>query len=185
MIGLKKNVRCTWLVLVLFLATFFSPPDAFSFDTDALKTAGIITGATLGVALVVVLIIGVVRDTKGHGDDEEGDDDVWSQAPALRTLGYKSTKDPLLGKRLAAPEGPSSQGRMDEQELEAFLRGKMDRVPPEDPWLRYAPHRGRVEFSLSNPEADSEAKPPPFSLWQEAIRSHPTEGWGGRTPGTT
>ena len=150
-----------------------------SFDTDTLKTAGIITGVTLGVALVIVLIIGVVRDTKRHGDDEEENDDVWSQSPVLRTLGYRPADDPLLGKWLASPEGPSREGRTDEQEIEAFLEGKIVRVSSD------APYGVPTEFSLWNPEARRGKRPPPFSLRQEASRPHRTEAETGRSPGTT
>lgn len=95
---MARQIRfgCTWSVLVLFLFAILSPEEACAFDTDTLKTAGIITGITVGVALVIVLVVGTVRDMKRDRDEEdEQEKDVWSGNPVLRALGYRPLKGPL------------------------------------------------------------------------------------------
>lgn len=189
-VGMTRQVRscCAWSVLFFFLFTLFSPDHALCFDwEDNLKTAGIVAGITVGVALVIVLVVGVIRDTKRDRGEEDDDDDVWTQSPVLRTLGYRHMDDPLSGRSPVPPEGPAGS-----QELEAFLAGKVDRVRYEDPCGQCAPDPRRfgpggvlTGFSLSYPAADREGKPPPFSLWPRGNRSCRIEGETGGTPGTT
>lgn len=174
---------CTWSVLFFFLFTLFSPDDALCFDTDSLKTAAIVSGITLGVALVVVLIVGTIRDTKRDRGEEDEDDDVWSQSPALRTLGYRHMDDPLVGRSPIHPDGLAGR-----QELEAFLAGKIDRVRFESPCDPCAPDPRRFRlggvptgFSLSCPATGRERNPLPFSLYQGCR----IEGETGGPPGTT
>jgi hypothetical protein len=175
---------CAWSVLFFFLFTLFSPDHALCFDwEDSLKTAGIVTGITIGVALIIVLVVGTVRDTKRDRGEEDEDDDVWTQSPVLRTLGYRHLDDPLFGKSSVDPEG--LEGR---QELEAFLAGKVDRERFENPYGQYAadPRRFRpggfpTAFSLSYPAAGRDGNPPPFSLY----RSYRIEGETRGMPGTT
>ena len=184
---MTRQVRlcCAWSVLFFFLFTLFSPDDALCSDffDDYLKTPLIITGITLGVALIVVLIVGVVRDTKRDRGEEDEDDDVWTQSPVLRTLGYRVMDDPLFGRSPAHPEGLAGR-----QELEAFLAGKVDRVRFESPYGECTPHPRRfrpggvpTEFSLSYPAAGREGNPPPFSLY----RSCRIDSETGGAPGTT
>jgi hypothetical protein len=131
----------------------------------------------------VVLIVGPIRDTKRNRGEEDEDDDVWSQSPALRTLGYKPMDDPLIGRRPIPPEGPAGR-----QVLEAFLAGKVDRVRFESPYGPCAPDPRRfmlgglhTGFSLSYPAAGRERSPLPFSLY----RSCRIESETGGPPGTT
>jgi hypothetical protein len=168
-VGMTRQVRlsCAWSVLFFFLFTLFSPDDALCFDwEDNLKTAGIVAGITVGVALIIVLVVGVVRDTKRDRGEEDGDDDVWTQSPVLRTLGYRHMDDPLLGRSPVHPEGLAGR-----QELEAFLTGKVDRIRFENPLARFAPGPCRfgsggmpTMFSLSYPSAGRKGEVPPFSL---------------------
>jgi hypothetical protein len=155
---------CTWCVLFFFLFTFFTPEEALSFDTDTLKTAGIITGITIGVALIVVLVAGTIRDTKRKKDEEEKDDDVWSQSPVLRTLGYRHANDPLFGRSTQGPDTPPEEDPAGRGELEAFLKGRMDRA-------------------LFDREAGEE--PLPFSLWKNRDRSSRIDTARGGSPETT
>jgi len=168
-VGMTRQVRfcCAWSVLFCFLFTLFSPNDALCFDwEDSLVTAGIVTGVTIGVGLIVVLVVGVVRDSKRDRGEDEEDDDVWSQSPVLKTLGYRHVEDPLLGQSPVHPEGLA-----DRQELEAFLAGKVDRVRFESPYGKCAPDPDRFRpggvptgFSLSYPAAVRKGKPLSFSV---------------------
>lgn len=88
---------CAWAALLLFLSSLLAPEEALGFDTDALKTAGIVTGITVGVALVVVLVVGTVRDMKKDRGKERDEEDVWSRSPVLRTLGCRPWEHTLFG----------------------------------------------------------------------------------------
>jgi|GEM_PF-3377352 len=182
---MTRQVRlcCAWSVLFFFLFTLFSPDQAFCFDEDTLVTAAIVSGITLGVALIVVLIAGTVRDMKRDRDEEDEDDDVWTRSPVLRTLGYRYMDDPLFGRSPVHPEGLAG-----EQELEAFLAGKVDRVRFESPYGRSAPDPVRFRlggmptgFSLSYPGAGREGKPPPLSLYRSCLIEYETGGTQGTT----
>ena len=160
---MTRQVRscCAWSVIFFVVFFLVSPDDALCFDTDTLKTAGIVTGITIGVALLVVLIAGTVRDLKGDPGDEDEDDDVWSQSPVLRTLGYRPLDDPLFRRSSTPPEGLSQEGLAGIQEIEAFLEGKVDAVRFGCPQGLHAaaPHRFRPVgvskgFSLSHPEIE-------------------------------
>jgi hypothetical protein len=161
-----------------------SPDDVLCIDWgDSLTTAGIVTGITVGVALIIVLVAGTVRDMKRDRREEDEDDDVWSQSPVLRTLGYRYLDDPLFGRSPVHPDGIAGR-----QELEAFLAGKIDRVPFGSPYGEGTPNARRFRpggvpgaFSLSYPAFGREGKPPPFSLY----RSYRIKGETGGTPGTT
>jgi hypothetical protein len=188
---MTRQVRlcCAWSVLFFFLFTLLSPDDALcdDFFDDYVKPGLIVAGITIGVALIIVLVVGVVRDTKRDRGEEEEDDDVWSQSPVLRTLGYRHMDDPLLGRSPVHPEGLAGR-----QELEAFLEGKVDKVRFENQCGQSAPNPNRYRlggvptgFSLSYPAAGREGTPPPFSLWQATNRSRRIEGETGGTPGTT
>ena len=187
---MTRQVRlcCAWSVLFFFLFTLSSPDDALCFDWEnSLATAGIVAGITVGVALIIVLVVGVVRDTKRDRGEEDEDDDVWSQSPVLRTLGYRHMDDPLLGQSPVHPEGLA-----DRQALEAFLAGKVDRIRFESPYGQCAPDPGRFRpggvptgFSLSYPAAVGKGKPLSLSLWQATNRSCRIEGETEGTPGTT
>ncbi len=188
---MTRQVRlcCAWSVLFFFLFTLFSPDDALCSDffDDYLKTPLIISGITIGVALIIVLVVGVVRDTKRDRGEEEEDDDVWSQSPVLRTLGYRHMDDPLLGRSPVHPEGLAGR-----QELEAFLEGKVDKVRFENPCGQSAPDPNRYRlggvptgFSLSYPATGREGTPPPFSLWRTRNRSCRIECETGGAQGTT
>jgi hypothetical protein len=180
----QARLCCTWSVLFFFLFTLLSPDDAFCFDWEnSLVTAGIVTGITIGVGLLIVLVVGVVRDAKRDRGDEDEDDDVWTQSPVLRTLGYRHVDYPLLG---LPPDHPEAfAGR---QELETFLAGKVDGVRLENPHGRYAADPLRLRpggapkaFSLFYPAAGREGNPPPFSLYRSFRIKGETEG----TPGAT
>jgi hypothetical protein len=110
--------------------TLLCPDPALSFDTDTLKTAGIITGITIGVALVVILVAGTMRDFRRDRGEEEEDDEVWSRSPVLRTLGYNYLDDPLFGPSSTLAEDPSRQGLAEREDLEAFLRGRGEPTRP-------------------------------------------------------
>ncbi len=116
---------CACSIVFFFLFTLICPDDALCFDTDALKTAGIVTGITIGVALVVVLIAGTMRDFKKDGGEEEEDDEIWSQSPVLRTLGYNYLDDPLFGPSSVLAEGAHENGQTERRDLEAFLQGRV------------------------------------------------------------
>ena len=183
----RMRICCTWSVVFFFLFTLFSPDDALCFDEDTLVTAAIVSGITLGVALLVVLVAGTLRDVKGDKDEEDEDDDVWTQSPVLRTLGYRYMDDPLFGRTLDRQEG--LEGR---RQIEAFLAGKTDRILFESPCgccARGAGHFGPADvptpFSLAYPAARREGKPPPFSLWRTATRSCRIGSETGGEPGTT
>ncbi len=191
---MTRQVRlcCAWSVLFFFLFTLFSPDDALCSDffDDYLKTPLIVSGITLGVALIIVLIVGTVRDTKRDRGEEDEDDDVWTQSPVLRTLGYRVMDDPLFGPSSVNPDGLAGR-----QELEAFLAGRVDRVRFENLYGQCAPdprlfRLGGVPtaVSLSYPAAGRKGKPPPFSLahtGQATDRSCRIERETGGTPGTT
>ena len=124
----QVRLCCAWSVLFFFLFTLFAPDDALCDWEDNLKTAAIVSGITLGVGLIVVLVVGTLRDMKRDKDEEDEDDDVWSGSPVLRTLGYRPMDDPLFGRSPVHPEGFAGR-----QKLEAFLEGKVDRVRLESP----------------------------------------------------
>jgi hypothetical protein len=173
----RIRVFSAWLVVFCLLFATLYPDDALAFfDTDTLKTTGIIMGITFGVALVVVLVIGTIRDLKENRDED--DDDVWSQSPVLRTLGYRPGDFPFLGKTHCPAEGPAENDLVSEEEIERFLRAKVGGIgfskppcgPVQDPHgftLGYGPS----ELTLSNPPTDQERNRPPFSLWQANDRS--------------
>lgn len=96
-IGRPFLPKCAWAVVFLFLSSLLAPHEARCFDTDALKTAGIVTGITVGVALVVVLVAGTVRDMKKDRGKERDEEDVWSGSPVLRTLGFRHWEHTLFG----------------------------------------------------------------------------------------
>lgn len=134
----RLRVFSSWLVVVCFLFVTLSPDDALAFfDTDTLKTTGIIIGITVGVALVIVLVVGTVRDLK---KDKEQDDDVWSRNPVIRTLGYRPGLLPPFG-QAPAPPGERAGRLVSQREIDAFLQGKVEtmgfkRTPyrfPKDP----------------------------------------------------
>jgi hypothetical protein len=167
----------SWLVVFCLLSATLSPGDAHAFfDTDTLKTTGIIMGITFGVALVVVLVVGTIRDLKKN--PEEDDDDVWSQSPVLQTLGYRPGDFPFLGKTLLSAEGTPVNGLVGEEEIERFLKAKVDGIAftktprgiahnPEIFRLNYLPS----DPTLSNPPADKDGIRPAFSLWLAGDRS--------------
>jgi len=168
----RVRVFSAWLVVFCFLFATLSPEDAQAFfDTDTLKTTGIIMGITFGVALVVVLVVGTIRDLKK--DRDQDDDDVWSQSPVLRTLGYRPGAFPFLEKTLLPAEGPPEKGLVSEEEIERFLKAKVNGIglskPPHG--LVQDPHRftlgcGPSELTLSNPPTNQDRTRPPFSLRQ-------------------
>ena len=173
----RVRVFSSWLVVFCFLFATLHPDDALAFfDTDTLKTTGIIMGITFGVALVIVLVVGTVRDLKKDRDDD--DDDVWSQSPVLRTLGYRPGDFPLLGKHPLPAHGPADGVLMGEDEIDLFLKAKDDGIriqsPPHqlvlDPnglGLGPAPN----ELTLSIPHTDQVRIRPAFSLWQAINQS--------------
>jgi len=55
----------------------------FNDPEDTLKTTGIIIGITAGVVLLVVLIVGTVKDIKGGEEEEE---DIWADLRNNRAL---------------------------------------------------------------------------------------------------
>lgn len=177
---MKRRVRSLCACSVVFFLVFalFSPDDALCFDTDTLKTTGIIMGITFGVALVVVLVVGTIRDLKGRPDEEEEDDDVWSQHPVLRTLGYRPVYFPLLGEVPLPPEDPSKEGRGREREIEAFLQAKIDATGLGSPFGRsvrdscpFTFGTLSYELALSNPATARTKSTLPFSIWQADERS--------------
>ncbi len=117
---------CACSVLFFFLFTLCTPDDALCFDTDTLKTAGIVTGITIGAALVIVLVAGTMRDLKGDRGDEEEDDEVWSRSPVLSSLGYNYLEDPLFGKPPAPAEAGPEERLADRRDLEAFLDARIE-----------------------------------------------------------
>jgi hypothetical protein len=169
---------CSLCVILCFLFTLLCPDDAFCFDTDTLKTTGIIMGITFGVALVVVLVVGTIRDMKRDQGDEDEDDDVWSQHPVFRTLGYKPLDHPLFIAAPAPPEDLSETGLMGQRKMHAFLQGGIDTIgfgDPHDPSLRLpCPFTlGCVagESLFSYPDTALEGIRSPFSLWPADERS--------------
>lgn len=177
---MNRQVRSfyAWSVIFFFVFTLFSPDDALCFDTDTLETTGIIMGITFGVALVIVLVVGTIRDLKGRPADDEEDDDVWSRHPVLRTLGYRPVYFPLLGEVPSLPEDLSKEGRGREMEIEAFLRGKVDAIGFGSPFdqsvqdpcpFTFGTVRGGLAFS--NPATARTKSTPPFSIWRADDRS--------------
>jgi hypothetical protein len=117
----------SWLVLFCFLFATLHPEDALAFfDSDTLKTTGIIMGITFGVALVIVLVVGTIRDMKKNPDKD--DDDVWSQSPIFRTLGYRPGEFPFLGKIPLPAEDPPENRLVSEEEIEGFLKARIDGI---------------------------------------------------------
>ena len=115
----------SWLVVVCFLFAVLAPDDALAFfDEDALKTTGIIMGITAGVALLIVLVVGTVRDLKKKKEPQE--DDVWSRNPAVRTLGYRPGAFPWFGQAPTSSGASAEKGLVSQQEIDAFLQGKVD-----------------------------------------------------------
>ena len=177
----RIRVSSAWLVVFCLLFATLYPDDALAFFdtdtlTDTLKTTGIIMGITFGVALVVVLLVGTIRDLKKN--PEEDDDDVWSQSPVLRTLGYRPGAFPFLEKTLLPAEGPPENGVVSEEEIERFLKAKVDGIGLSKPpsWLvqdsrGFTPGYVPSELTLSNPPTDQERIRPPFSLRRANDRS--------------
>ncbi len=99
---------CAWAALIFFLSSLLAPEEALSFDTDALKTAGIVSGITLGVALIIVLVVGTVRDAKKDKRDEPEEEDVWSGSPVLKTLGFRHWEHPLFAPSPQPEEAPGT-----------------------------------------------------------------------------
>jgi hypothetical protein len=167
----------SWLVVLCFLFATLYPQDAPAFfDTDTLKTTGIIMGITFGVALVVVLVVGTMRDLKK--DKDEDHDDVWSQSPVLRTLGYRPGDFPFSAETPLAAGGPLENGLVTEEEIERFLKARVDRIGLSKPPQRHIqdPHGFTLGWvpskpTLSNPPAGQERILPPFSLRQANDRS--------------
>jgi len=185
----QARLCCAWSVLFFFLFTLFSPNDALCSDffDDYVKPGLIATGIAVGVGLIIVLVVGVVRDTKKDRGEEDEDDDVWTQSPVLRTLGYRHVDYPLFGPSPVHPEGLAGR-----QELEGFLAGKVDKVRFEGPYgectpdpRHFRPGGVPTGFSLSYPAAGREERPPPFSLWGTRDRSCRIEGETGGAQGTT
>ena len=116
---------CTWLTVLLFVFALLSPEEACCFDTDTLKTTGIIMGITFGVALVVVLLVGTIRDIKkGRGGGDE-DEDVWTRSPVLRTLGTRFFDYRLFGGSPCAPEGTLEESRAALGRMDFFPQGRI------------------------------------------------------------
>lgn len=166
----RLRFSASWLVVVCFLFATVAPDDAQAFfDDDALKTTGIIMGITAGVALLVVLVVGTVRDLKKNKDPQE--DEVWSRNPVIRTLGYRPGAFPWLGQAPAAPGDLPEKGLVSQQEIDAFLQGKVEAMgfirtpcrfakPPPTFTLGCMPG----EAALSNPAPGPEGDTGPFSL---------------------
>jgi hypothetical protein len=171
----RVRVFSSWLVVFCFLFATLHPDDALAFfDTDTLKTTGIIMGITFGVALVIVLVVGTVRDLK----KDRNDDDVWSQSPVLRTLGYRPGDFPLLGRPPLPAEGPADGVLVSADEIDLFLKAKDDGIRIESPPHRLVldPHGLGLgpapnELTLSIPRTDQVRIRPPFSLWQAIDQS--------------
>jgi hypothetical protein len=167
----------SWLLVFCFLFATLYPQDAPAFiDTDTLKTTGIIMGITFGVALVVVLVVGTIRDLKKNRDQD--DDDVWSQSPVLRTLGYRPGEFPFSAETPLAAGGPPENGLVTEEEIDRFLKARVDRIGLSKPHGRgLQDPRGFTlgwvpsKLTLSNPPAGQERIHPPFSLRQANDRS--------------
>ena len=177
---MSNRVRClcVWSVLLFFLSSLFSPDDAFSFDTDTLKTTGIIMGITFGVALVVVLVVGTIRDLRGRPDDDEEDDDVWSQHPVLKTLGYRPVHFRLFGEALSPFEDLFEEERVGDMEIEAFLQGKVEAIGFGSPCDRFLWDPCPATFGImpgglafSNPARARMKTTPTFSIWRADERS--------------
>ena len=170
----RIRASSSWLVVFCLLFATLYPQDAPAFiNTDTLKTTGIIMGITFGAALVVVLVVGTIRDLKKNRDQD--DDDVWSESPVLRTLGYRPGDFPFSTETHLAAGGPPQNGPVTGEEIERFLKARIDRIG-----LRKAPRRliqdpngftlGWVPSTptLSNPLAGQERIHPPFSLLRQA-----------------
>ena len=74
---MKRSSFVSALLVFTLLFSFCVPSPGWAFldfSTDALKSTGIIIGITAGVLLLVVLIVGTVRDVKGDKEDE----DIWA-----------------------------------------------------------------------------------------------------------
>jgi hypothetical protein len=169
---------CAWSTLFFFLFTFFCPGDAHCFDTSTLETTGIIIGITFGVALVVVLVVGTIRDLKGRPEADEEEDDVWTQHPVLRTLGYRPAFFPLFGEAPSLGEEYTEEARLREMEIEAFLQGKVEemgiRNPLDRPLWDPRPFTfGTLpgELALSNPDWARKRSTPLLSTWRPDERS--------------
>jgi hypothetical protein len=174
----QVRVFCVWSVLFFFLFALFSPNDAHCFDTGTLETTGIIMGITFGVALVVVLVVGTIRDLKGRQADDEEDDDVWSQHPVLRTLGYRPIYLPMFSETPSLLEGLSEEALEDERKIEAFLQAKVDSIGSGSPFGR--PMRSPCRFTFgtmpgeltfSSPATARTKGTPVISVWRADGRS--------------
>jgi hypothetical protein len=178
---------CAWTALFFFLCTLLTPHDALSFDSDTLVTAAIVSGITIGVALIVVLVAGTFRDVKRGRDKDDEDDDVWTRSPVLRTLGYRYADNPLF-----SGSSPRLEGLEGRQEIEAFLAGRIDRIPSDGRQDPSSADPGcfrlggeSAAFSLSYPGEGGNEHPPPFSLWLTGSRSCRILDETGGKPETT
>ncbi len=174
----RIRLYAAWAAIFFFLFFLVAPDDALCFDTDTLKTAGIVSGITLGVALIVVLIAGTVRDLKKDGGDEEEEDDVWSQSPVLRTLGYRPLHDSKLGAPPSARQGLPGEGFTGIREIEAFRVGRKEpvRTGASSPLSMQDPAGPRwddplPEPALRRPAAGRKAQVPSFSLLRSGKES--------------
>lgn len=172
----QTRVFSSWFVAFCFLFATLSPTDALGFDTDTLKTTGIIMGITFGVALVVVLVVGTMRDMKR--DKDQDDDEVWSRSPVLRALGYKPLDFPLLGPVPGAIKDQAAKDLVSQNRIDLSMAGKADRTGFHSPSYRFTrePRRftpGSVpgDLSLPNPPPTQKRRWTPFSPQQTEDRS--------------
>jgi hypothetical protein len=98
---MNRGGNTCWTLIIVASLVFAtcSPKSAWAFlDEDSLKTSAIITGISLGVALLIVLIAGTIRDIKGD-DDEDIWEDNWTDNSLLKLTGSSETLRKLLGKQ--------------------------------------------------------------------------------------
>ena len=172
----RWHVFCIWLVVACFLFATAYPDDALAFfDEDTLKTTGIIIGITAGVALLVILVIGIARDMKKDRDKEE---DVWSQSPVLRTLGYNPGAFPYLRDAPAKPGALCGEAMTRHREIDLLVPGKVDGIGRGKATCGLAQESSGTTFgtrpsgfSLSHPDAGLEGNSSPFSLRLAGNRS--------------
>jgi len=169
---------CSWSVIFFFLFTLLSPDDASCFDTDALKTTGIIMGITFGVALVVVLLVGTIHDMKRDRDKGDEVDEVWSRHPLLRTLGYRPVDYPFFGGSPAPPEVLFEQGRMHLEKANVLPQGRIRTIglahplPPSMQAHCLSTVDGMPDdLALWSPDTDPSRILCPISLWRTEDRS--------------
>ncbi len=147
------------LVVLLSLAVMI-PPQAHAFwGEDSLKTAGIITGITVGACLLIVLVAGTMIELKGEPDDVFSRLPIQNPAIQLSDLTqpqeqplYLSDPLPCLGSgnpSLSNVSVPSASGPIASDDIVLLLADSRDLVPGLLQTQHWCPHPRRSSTARS------------------------------------